>query len=38
MTSLLVIVVFAIVAAGISVYGPAKRIKNISVTETINEL
>ena len=27
-----------IVAAGISVYGPAKRIKNISVTETINEL
>lgn len=38
MTSLLVIVVFAIVAAGISVYGPAKRIKNISVIETINEL
>lgn len=38
MTSLLVIVVFAIVAAGISVYGSAKRIKNISVTETINEL
>lgn len=38
MTSLLVIVVFAIVAAGISVYGPAKRITNISVTETINEL
>ena len=38
LSSILVIMVFVIFAAGISVYGPTKRIRSISVTETINEL
>ena len=36
--SLAVIVLFVIVAAVLAVYSPAKRIRTISVTETINEL
>ena len=38
LSSILVIMVFVIFAAGISVYGPTKRIRSISVTEMINEL
>lgn len=38
MSSLLVIAVFVIFAVGISIYGPSKRIRSISVTETLNEL
>lgn len=37
-SSLLIILFFVIFATGISVYGPVNRIRNISVTETINEL
>ena len=36
--SLAVIVLFVIVAAVLAAYSPAKRIRTISVTETINEL
>ena len=36
--SLAVIVLFVIVAALLAAYSPAKRIRTISVTETINEL
>lgn len=35
---LILIVIFVIFSAAISVYAPAKRIKSMSVTETINEL
>lgn len=37
-TSLVVILLFVVLAAIAAVYAPAKRIQNISVTETINEL
>lgn len=36
--SLLVIIGFVIFASSAAVYAPAKRIRNLSVTETINEL
>lgn len=36
--SLAVIVLFVIAAAVLAAYSPAKRIRTISVTETINEL
>ena len=36
--SLAVIVLFVIAAAVFAAYSPAKRIRTISVTETINEL
>lgn len=36
--SLAIILLFVIVAAGLAVYAPAKRIRDISVTDTINEL
>lgn len=36
--SLAVILLFVVVAAMLAVYAPAKRMRNISVTETINEL
>ena len=35
---LLIILLFTIIATIAAVYAPAKRIQNISVTETINEL
>ncbi len=35
---LCIIAVFVFVCSGISVYAPAKRIRNMAVTETINEL
>ena len=35
---LIIILLFVLAAAGAAVYAPAKRIRNISVTETINEL
>ena len=35
---LMIILLFVLAAAGAAVYAPAKRIRNISVTETINEL
>lgn len=37
-SSLFIILLFVIFATGISIYGPVNRIRNISVTETINEL
>ena len=37
-TSLVIILLFVSLAAILAVYAPAKRIKKISVTETINEL
>lgn len=37
-TSLAAILLFVVFAAVIAAYAPAKRIRNISVTETINEL
>lgn len=37
-SSLTVILLFVILAAMVAIYTPAKRIRNISVTETINEL
>lgn len=37
-TLLLMILLFVFLAAFAAIYAPAKRIKNISVTETINEL
>lgn len=36
--SLAIILLFVVTAAVLAVYAPAKRIRNISVTETINEL
>ena len=36
--ALAIIVLFVIVAAVLAAYSPAKRIRTISVTETINEL
>ena len=36
--SLAIILLFVVTAAVLAVYTPAKRIRNISVTETINEL
>ena len=36
--SLLIILLFVVSAAALAVYGPAKRIRKISVTETINEM
>lgn len=36
--SLLIILLFIVSAAALAVYGPAKRIRKISVTETINEM
>ncbi|ANU41847.1 ABC transporter permease [Flavonifractor plautii] len=36
--SLAVILLFVVAAATLAVYAPAKRMRNISVTETINEL
>ncbi len=36
--SLLIIIIFVIAAAAIAIYTPTKRIRSISVTETINEL
>lgn len=36
--SLMFIILFVAVAAILAVYAPAKRIRNTSVTETINEL
>ncbi|MDO4169949.1 MAG: ABC transporter permease [Lachnospiraceae bacterium] len=38
MDSLLIIVIFVISAAVIAIYTPTKRIRSMSVTETINEL
>lgn len=37
-TSLVIILLFVIFAIAIAAYAPAKRMRNISVTETINEL
>ena len=37
-TSLIVIILFVILAAVVAAYAPARRIRSISVTETINEL
>ena len=37
-TSLIVILLFVILAAVVAAYAPARRIRSISVTETINEL
>jgi len=37
-SSLIVILLFVVLAATVAAYAPAKRIRNISVTETINEL
>ena len=37
-SSLVVILLFVVLAAAAAIYPPAKRIRNISVTETINEL
>lgn len=36
--SLLIILLFVVSAVALAVYGPAKRIRKISVTETINEM
>lgn len=36
--SLLIIVLFVVVAAAISVYAPSMRIRKLTVTDTINEL
>lgn len=36
--SLLIILVFVLLAAALAAYAPAKRIQNMTVTETINEL
>lgn len=37
-TSLIIILLFVILAAVVAAYAPTRRIRNISVTETINEL
>lgn len=37
-TSLIIIILFVILAAVVAAYAPARRIRSISVTETINEL
>lgn len=37
-TSLIIILLFVILTAVVAAYAPARRIRNISVTETINEL
>lgn len=36
--SLMIILLLVFLAAAAAIYGPAKRIRNTSVTETINEL
>ena len=36
--AILIIVVFVLISAAVAIYAPAKRIRNMSITETINEL
>ena len=37
-TRVLIVVLFVIVATLAAIYAPAKRMRNMAVTETINEL